>query len=180
MSERPINVVVAGLTRSGLTLTCQMLSAGGMKVAGSFPGFEPYPIGCVPWGDINGQVVKLVDSHNHLPPEGTFAVIRLKRNLQEQAKSFVKFAGHFTSAKPPKGRDLVKSFKRDYKIIDEWAGNQRSSITIDFEQAISNPKSVVSRLAEFLGVDLDVDAAVSSVIPRDAGCHDDLLELKML
>lgn len=38
-------IIVTGIARSGLSLTMQMLHAGGIPCAGEPPAFEPYPLG---------------------------------------------------------------------------------------------------------------------------------------
>lgn len=178
MSGDPVNVIVAGITRSGLTATCQMLAAGGMLVTGEYPAYEPYTLGGVPWGTINGQVVKLVDSHWHFPPKGTYAVIRLKRDLQQQYRSLVKFGGLFTDVKPNR-KQIMRSLKRDYQVIDEWAKKQRKMIVVEFERIIEHPRVVASELSNFLGVDLNVDAAAAVVMNRSTDCHAEVLEFHM-
>lgn len=178
---QPTNVIVAGLARSGLTATCQMLDAGGMCVAGNYPGYEPFAMGCVPWGKINGQVVKLVDSHMHLPPSGTYAVIIPRRSWNEQAKSFNKFMKAIAgSSIKISNKQLIRSFKRDYRVISEWARSQHKTLTIEFEKIITAPSTVANKLGDFLGVDLDVSAASSVIIERSPTCHTDLLEIDML
>lgn len=179
----PFNVVVTGLARSGLTATCQMLAAGGMRVAGAYPAFEPFEVGCIPWGRVNGQVVKLVDGHRHLPPRGRYAVIRLQRDLSQQAKSFAKFTaamfGVAASLSSGGAERVVASFRRDYEMIDQWASEQQQVMRLEFERIIEQPKVVASELAAFLGVSLDVDAAAGVIIPRSPECHPELLELRM-
>lgn len=174
----PSNVIVAGIARSGLTATCHMLAAGGLRVAGEHPAYEPYPIGETPWGRINGQAVKLVDSHLHFPPPGEYAVIRLRRDLQEQCRSFDKLVGALglPAANPA---DTIASFKRDYAKIDAWAGKQMASLTLEFEELITSPLQTALNLQSFLGIPLDSDAAAAAVLRRSPKCHPQLLEVWM-
>lgn len=51
-------VIVAGITRSGLTATMQMLAGGGFPCLGEYPGFEPYGVGQVPWQRCEGLAVQ--------------------------------------------------------------------------------------------------------------------------
>ena len=56
-------IIVAGLTRSGLSVTMQMLWAGGYPCLGRWPAFEQYAVGRVPWHLLPDRVaVKLVDA----------------------------------------------------------------------------------------------------------------------
>ncbi len=177
--DLPCNVLVVGLMRSGLTATCHLLAAGGAKVAGGWPDYEPYPIGGTPWGSINGQVVKLVDTHNHFPPLGTYAVIRLRRDLAIQAQSFNRFTAEVYGAPGALCVDtkrLIASFQRDYQRIDRWAEKQRQKITIDFGRLVAQPKATAERLASFLGIELDIEKAAAAIVERTEQLYPTLLE----
>lgn len=184
MSDRPkakpTNVVICGLARTGLTATAHLLSAGGLMVAGEWPGFEPYQLGMTPWGFINGQAVKLVDSQHHLPPPGTYAVIRLRRDLKQTAASFNKFATHLFGCPPAPVPDLVRSFQRDLRRIDRWVEQQAHVKVVDFHRLMEQPKSVANELAAFLRMDLDLVAAAAAIIKRTSEVHEDVLEAAMV
>ncbi|MEM6979232.1 MAG: hypothetical protein AAF539_06145 [Planctomycetota bacterium] len=180
--KSPQNVIVAGIARSGMTAMCQLLSAGGLRVAGEYPAFEPFDVGEVPWGKIDGQAVKLVDSHRHLPPEGDYAVIQMRRNDKiEQAKSTQKFVRVMMQGMIPEPSigDLVASFQRDYRVIDDWANRQRLHCRISFEDLLWSPKGVAQKIRGFLGFPLDVEAAGAVIIRRAPECHPTLLEASM-
>ena len=86
-----MTIIVGGVTRSGMTVTMQMLHMGGFPCFGNPPAFETYMIEKIPWGECEGRAVKLIDMHRHFPPNGDYRVILLKRSLREQAKSINKF-----------------------------------------------------------------------------------------
>lgn len=172
-------VIIAGVTRSGLTATMQMLHAGGFPCAGTHPAFEDFPMGQTPWSECHGKAVKLVDSHHHFPPTGDYRVIRLQRNLTEQAKSFNKWCRLlFGAAGAPLPR-VVASLERDYRIIDEWASQQKAVLRVHFEDIVACPRLVAQTISSFVGTDLDVEAMVKVIVPRNAKCYPGLLELSM-
>lgn len=172
-------IIVAGITRSGMSVTMQMLDAGGVPCSGTYPDYEPFPMGTTPWSEVSGKAVKLVDAHLHFPPPGSYRVIRLYRNFTEQAKSFNKWTKAFFDAKPASRDKLVGSFVRDYRKIDEWA-IPYPTIGVHFEQIVEKPRYVAEKLAKFLGMSLDIEKMVSVVRPRSAECYPTLLEIELL
>lgn len=170
-------IIVAGITRSGLTLAMQMLHAGGYPCAGSYPAFEEYPTGDAPWGELQGKAVKLVDAHLQLPRDGDYSIIRLHRNMKEQAKSFNKFIS-VMGFPPKKKKILIKSFIRDYKIIDRWA-KRHNCLRMHFEDMINNPAKSSQKIAEWCPQDLDIKKMESCIIKRSPDCYPTFLELSM-
>ena len=83
-------IIVAGITRSGLTLMMQILHKGGYPCFGNWPAFEGYNFGLIPWTLAKRRSVKLVDAQKQLPPPGDYHVIRLRRDLKQQTKSIIK------------------------------------------------------------------------------------------
>lgn len=175
-------VVVAGLARSGLTLTMQMLHAGGYSCQGAYPDFEPYGFGEIPWTRIGPSAVKLVDAHLHLPNVTLpgARVICPRRDKREQARSQKKLmAAMGLPAKRIREKDLIKGYRDDYKIIGRWASTYET-LYIQFEDMILKPVDTAERVAEFVGGELDTAAMADTVIDRTPDCHDRLLELEML
>lgn len=172
-------LVIAGITRSGLTVTMQMLQAGGYPCAGEYPAFEPFDISRIPWSDCDGLAVKLVDAHLNLPPPGDYRVIRLVRDPKQQARSLNKFIGVVTGLPPVPVPVLVRSFKQDYKAIDRWA-SRHPTLRMRFEDIITDPAATSKRIAAFTGKQLDTQKMAEVVIARDPECYPTLLEAKML
>jgi len=171
-------IIVAGITRSGLTLVMQMLNAGGFPCEGDYPSFEEHPFGEVPWGECFGKAVKLVDAHLQLPPPGNYKIVRLARNLKQQAKSFNKFTKIFGMPSAPVAL-LIKSFKRDYITIDKWAQGY-PVLRLGFEAIILDPTKAAEKLAEFIGVPMAIRAMAKTVIKRGTDCHPTMLETEMV
>lgn len=172
-------IIVAGIARSGLTATMQMLNAGKYPCAGEYPAFEPYPIGCIPWNLCEDKAIKLVDAQLHFPPlSKEYKIIYLLRDMEQQAKSMNKFLSIFGMPKTPI-RKIIKSFKVDYKNIDNWAKNH-DTIMIKFENMILHPLETAKTISEFTGNNLDVYKMSAAIIKRGPECGPELLELSML
>lgn len=174
-------IIVAGIARSGLTATMQMLNAGGYPCVGEYPAFEAYQIGQVPVGILKGKAFKCVDTHLHFPNPGDYHVIRLRRNLKQQAKSSLKFLRMLGQPVDRRAvKQFEKSFPQDYRKIDSWAKRQKGVLEIDFENIILDPVEVAKRIAEFTGESLDIDKMASVIIKRGPECYDGMLELEMI
>lgn len=171
-------VIVAGITRSGLTLTMQMLEAGGFPCVGEYPGFEKYPMGEIPWAEVRGMAVKVVDTHEQLPPPGDYAVIRLRRDPTEQAKSINKFMSVMGVSPVPLSK-LKASTRKNYKVIDQWVRRQSRYTSLEFEQILTQPLIAAQRLQEFLGCDLDLEAMAERVVLRSPNCYPTMLEVEL-
>ena len=176
-------MIVAGITRSGLTATMQMLNAGGLVCAGEYPAFEPYSIGEIPWEQCKGKVVKLVDAQLQFPPGNGHKVILLKRDRKQQAKSINKFLGAIANLPPMPNKPLVKSLDHDYKIIKKWAKKQ-NVLHLSFEEIITHPEKVVEDISDFLDFAwplFDIKkAAEAIVVGRGTDCYPGLLEFKTI
>jgi|GEM_PF-324283 len=177
--EKPM-IIVTGIARSGLTVTMQMLNAGGYPCAGECPAFEPYPIGEIPWNVCKGKAVKLVDAQLHMPHKlKKQKVILLSRDLTQQAKSFNKFIAAMTGMPPTAKSALIRSYKKDYAVIGKWVKKQ-NAITIRFEDIIKNPQKTARIISDFSGKNLDIEKMTQVVIPRGPECHSELLEARMI
>jgi len=167
-------IIVAGIARSGLTVTMQMLHAG------EYPAFEPYNIGEIPWNACKGLAVKLVDAQLHIPPRGKKQkIIILSRNLTQQARSLNKFFGAITGLPLTSETALIRSLKRDYAVIYRWARKQRT-LALKFEDIINKPLEAAKAIAEFSGKNLNIEKMAGVVIDRTPECHPELLELRMI
>lgn len=173
-------LIVTGCTRSGLTLMMQLLNRGGYPCLGTYPAFEDYELGRIDWSIANGKAIKLVDGHLQFPPKGDYHVIMMRRDLDEQAKSVIKFMKFIGIQIDKSKRNIIKvGLKRDLKIIHEWAIRQTGFIEIQFEHQLSNPTGVLKRITDMTGFVFDKDAC-NVVVKRDSNCYNGMLELSML
>lgn len=179
-------ILVMGCTRSGLSLMMQMLHASGYPCKGEPPAFEEYPIMEIPWGDIGGFAVKVVDADAQLPPAGHRAkIIRMTRDLREQAKSIQKFTGFLMGIKIAEcTEDLVQSLKVSYAKIDQYLKLEGSRVLeVPFEKLIQYPMHSARRVDAFVHGDVSVKRVQDMqevVRPRSPDCYSGLLELELI
>ena len=173
-------IIVAGCTRSGLTLTMQILNKGGYPCFGEWPAFENYEIGGINFDENRGKAIKLVDTHLQFPPEGEYVVLRLQRDLTEQSKSIVKFMEYvgFTN-NSINIENVKKSLMKDYQIIDQWVKKQSRYIFLNFEDIINSPEKTVDLISNFIDFKLDI-ASKNCVVIRNSNCYDGMLEEKFI
>lgn len=173
-------IIVAGIARSGLTATMQMLNAGGYPCLGKYPAFEPFTLGNIQWNICHDHAVKSVDTQLQFPPPGKkYNVLLLSRDFKQQAKSTNKFLGVVASLPPVKVSSLVRVLKRDYLLVYKWARKQRTMI-LRFEDIISKPIKTAEDINIFVGGKLNVEKMADVIIDRSPDCHPELLELSMI
>ena len=173
-------IIVAGITRSGLTATMQMINSGGYPCLGEYPAFEPFLLGEIPWTEAKGKAVKLVDTHFHFPPKSNnYKVILLKRDPKQQIKSMTKFLRYCGFNINASTKDLKKSIKTDYKKIESWSKNYET-LKHRFEDIIESPVESSERISKLIGVDMDVKKMANVIIKRSTACEKDMLELSMI
>lgn len=176
-------VIIAGCTRSGTSLCMQMLNAGGFPCLGTYPAFEDWELGEQPWDQSRGHAVKLVDTHHQYPPDGIpLRIIRMRRNLIQQAMSINKFvsACDHKALSGVNPSILAAGLSRDLEQIDNWA-RQHLVLFLDFEMLIDNPRVAARVMRQFLEMpDFDIEEAASVVVPRSSDCYPTLLELELL
>ena len=128
MKNKYPTILVAGCARSGLTMTMQMLDAGGFPCLGEYPDYEPYNFGGLPWEHARGKALKIPDAHEQLqissPPFDDYLVITPRRDLRQQAESSGKLMRqipilkvaildrHFFEHKKHPARQLLDSISR--------------------------------------------------------------------
>ncbi|MCK5609317.1 hypothetical protein KAR91_46015 [Candidatus Pacearchaeota archaeon] len=172
--------IVAGVTRSGMTATMQMLNAGGYSCAGEYPDFEPFGIGCIPWPECVGKAVKVVDTHLQFPPKnGDYKIILLKRDIKQQAKSMIKFLKACGFNMNVNMKAMKKSIKDDYKKIENWSKNYKT-LKVTFESIIDQPHITSLKITKFVGGEIDVSKMSDVIIKRSSDCVSELFELSMI
>ena len=186
-------VVVSNLLRSGSSMTCQMLSAGGMAVVGSWPAFEvELPKGTQNWMknlDRDGPIaMKLIDPHTFRPPRGPeYKVIWLDRDVFQQAKSTVKSMRKIAGMSAHKShvadmRRMLLEMRRP--ALEAWKNVGADILRLRFETFLSDyPRGAIDcaqRIKDFVGLDLDVEAMASVVVNRHPKCLPYMLETVQL
>ena len=174
-------VLVCGCTRTGLTLTMQLLYYGGYPCAGSTPAFEDIPllqegsIGRIV-KDHKGKAIKLVDTAVRIPPEGDYYVIRTNRDYLQAAKSNVKLLESMGfECEPDTVSTIAESIKSDYEKIDQWAKMQSGYIQLDFENTLKDPISSLDKISDLIGFRLN-HKSVNCVLSRSPECANGFME----
>lgn len=175
----PACLVVAGIARSGLSVTMQMLHAGGYPCKGEYPAFECFPVGAIPWAECGGFAVKLVDAQLQLPPPGDYRVIRLVRDMKQQAMSMNRWNSVVLGLPSCSVSRLVGSYRRDYAAIDQWA-SQYPVLELDFERIVTDSRNAATAIRDFVGASLDIERMAAVVVDRSPEVHPTLLELTLL
>lgn len=174
-------IIIAGITRSGLTATMQMLDAGGYPCAGKYPSYEGFDIGEIPFKDLQGKAIKVVDTNMQFPPTGDYHVIRLRRNYKQQAKSMHKLLSTQIMHLPKSAiAKMEKSLPKDYVAIDAWAKRQKGLLELDFEEIITNPLAAAKKIATFIEYPLFIDRMAAVIKERSTDCYPTMLETTII
>lgn len=180
--EDMATVLVVGCVRSGLSLTMQMLDAGGFPCVGKYPAYEKYDLKKINWKECRGKAVKVVDTYKQFPPVGySYKIIYLQRDALQQALSFNKFLREIVG-QPELPLQLVQdSFAQSYSQINQWFNRAKGvKGVVEFEDILSNPGVVARRLARIVGQKLDISAMAKAVVDRNAKCYPGFLEMSLI
>jgi hypothetical protein len=180
--EDMATVLVVGCVRSGLSLTMQMLDAGGFPCVGKYPAYEKYDLKKINWKECRGKAVKVVDTYKQFPPVGySYKIIYLQRDPIQQALSFNKFLREIVG-QPELPLQLVQdSFAQSYGLINQWFNRSKGvKGIVKFEDILSKPQIVARRLARIVGQKLDTSAMAKSVVDRSAKCYPGFLEMSLI
>ena len=189
-------ILVAGLTRTGTSLVCQMLAAAGIPVAGDYPSFEPdQMMSARPdpafLESCQGGAVKLLEPHRTiLPRGGAYRILLLSRSKRQQALSSVKFMVALDIV--PKGKSFTEkgldamreSLSKDQvQARKELQSHGCPILRVSFEEIITEPEITASKIADFLGIDQSlVVTMVGTIRPRPHGAknYPGLLEVELM
>lgn len=178
-------LLVSGFGRCGSSLVMQMLSAGGIPVAGEFPAFEDERAAM---GQIDtawlaaqkGRGVKILDPHlpeiaSHLPRGIPCKTIFLTRNHKQQAKSNAQFMrlleGRSTDRRYV--RAVATGYRKDEPKALRVLNALGPMMRLRFEALINEPRRAAERIAHFLKAG-QVEAMAAAVLPRSALCSDNM------
>jgi hypothetical protein len=174
--------IVSGLPRSGTSLMMQMLAAGGMPTLsdGERRADVDNPKGYLEWerikqlpknpasiAEAEGKVVKVISQLLLSLPSGhEYRVIFMQRPLPEVMASqdeMLRRRGTFDPAVD--SSEVVRAFRDHLYKVHVWLNTQPhvKVLRLPYHDVLSEPKATAEKIAQFLGMVLDVEAMTRQV-----------------
>ncbi len=174
-------LLVCGCTRSGMTLTMQMLQAGGYPVHGTFPAYEDFGLGEFPEAD--NCAIKIPDPKYWEIPLARCSAIYCKRDRTVQAKSMIRWLQALGVPIRGGARKLATSIgDDDASMRERFHGAGVPVLQQEFDRLVMEPRVCAARIQEFVGRPLDIAPMVAALRPRPRGArlNPTLIELELL
>jgi hypothetical protein len=174
--------IVSGLPRSGTSLMMQMLVAGGM--AALFDGERradtdnprgylewerikqlPNNPGCIAEGE--GKVVKVISRLLLSLPDGhEYRVVFMQRPLTEVLASqdeMLRRRGTYKEGANP--AMIAAAFEKHLREVYAWLESKPNvkNLRVSYHDALRQPEEIGKQLAQFLGIELNLEAMVQQV-----------------
>lgn len=174
--------IVSGLPRSGTSLMMQMLVAGGMSALsdGERRADTDNPRGYLEWERIKqlpndpgciaegeGKVVKVISRLLLSLPDGhEYRVVFMQRPLPEVLASqdeMLRRRGTYKEGADP--AMIAGAFERHLREVYAWLDSKPhvKNLRVLYHDALRQPKETAQQLAQFLRIELNVDAMVQQV-----------------
>ena len=169
--------VVSGLPRSGTSLMMQMLVAGGMPALsdGERHPDTDNPRGYLEWerikqlptdpgciAEAEGKVVKVISRLLlSLPAGHEYRVVFMQRPLPEVIASqdqMLRRRGTYKEGADP--AVISAAFEKHLREVYAWLDSKTylKTLRIPYHEVLSQPKQIGKQVADFLQIDLNVDA----------------------
>ena len=177
--------IVSGLPRSGTSMMMKMLEVGGLppltdkirtadqdnpKGYYEFERVKKMPDGDKDWMvEARGKSVKVISALlEHLPPEFSYKIIFMRRNMDEILASQKKML--IRQGKPTdkvSDEDLAQMYAKHLAKVQTWLSSQTnvSTIEVDYNSLLENPRPYLEQIQKFLGVELNIDNMGNVVDP---------------
>ena len=174
--------IVSGLPRSGTSLMMQMLVAGGMTplADGERAADADNPRGYLEWERIKtlpkdpgciaegeGKVVKVISRLLLALPHGhDYRVIFMQRPLPEVLASqdqMLRRRGTYKDGADPSV--ITGAFEKHLRDVYAWLDGKPyvKSIRVNYHDALKGPEAISRKLAEFLGISLNIETMTQQV-----------------
>ena len=177
VDKTPKNViVVSGLPRSGTSMMMKMLAEGGVPVLtdeirnadednpNGYYEFEPVKQladGQLSWlANANGKVVKIISALlEYLPGDHHYKVIFMERAIREILASQQKMLSRRNEKSATVDEVMQKQFEQHLAAIKFWLARQPNIdvIFVEYNKLITNPDEYSVKIAEFLGIPVNVE-----------------------
>lgn len=174
--------IVSGLPRSGTSLMMQMLVAGGMTPLsdGERIADKDNPRGYLEWERIKqlpsdpgciveaeGKVVKVISKLLLALPGGhEYRVIFMQRPLPEVLASQDQMLHRRGTFKPGVDQAAISAaFEKHLREVYTWLDSRPDvkALRVAYHEALQKPEDIGRRLADFLGIKLDMEAMAGQV-----------------
>jgi len=184
-SSNHVVTIVSGLPRSGTSMMMKMLEAGGLapltdeirtadkdnpKGYYEFERVKKMPDGDKAWMvEARGKSVKVISALlEHLPPEYSYKIIFMRRNMAEILASQKKML--IRQGKPTdkvSDEELAKMYEKHLAKVQAWLATQPnvSTLDVDYNMLLENPRQYLEQIQQFLGTPLNVDNMGNVVDP---------------
>ena len=182
--SKDVITIVSGLPRSGTSLMMQMIDAGGLPALTDRvrTSDQDNPRGYFEleavkrtradgsWlAEAHGRVVKMVHLLLYdLPPEGSYRVIFMRRELGEVVRSqSVMLKRRGTAGASLTDEQLVKAYEGQLAKIESWLQEQPNFTVhvVSYNDLMADPAPAAAAVNAFLGGGLDVTAMLKHVDP---------------
>ena len=178
--------IVSGLPRSGTSMMMAMLNSGGLEIItdnsriadnNNPKGYFEYErVKKLPEGDINwvkdarGKAVKVISALlKYLPDNYEYKIIFMSRDMNEilssQSRMLERDGKNGDSVSDEK---MSKLFNNHIIEVMEWMQNQENIqyLVISYNDVLQEPEDNVSKIDEFLRLDLDKRKMVEVIEPN--------------
>jgi hypothetical protein len=176
-------IVVSGLPRAGTSMVMGMLAAAGVKYVsdGLRTADEDNPRGYFEdervknlasaenraWiAGARGKAIKVVSPIlKDLPPDNTYKVLFLRRDLREILASQKKMMDRRGEHHDQPDELMLQVFETHLGTIEEMlrSRSEFDVMYLDFQEVIVDPKGQARRISDFLGQTFDLDAMGAAV-----------------
>lgn len=177
-------IIVSGLPRSGTSMMMQMLHAGGLEplTDGNRVADDSNPKGYYEYAkakklvtdkswlpEAEGKVVKVIAQLvAQLPSNHNYKIVYMERDIAEVLVSQQKMLGKTANVEAkafPVGLD--QTFKKQVAKMNTWVDSQPNVdiFKVNYKDVIENPLDNGSKIANFLGKELDIEAMAKAVDP---------------
>ena len=180
-------IVVSGLPRSGTSMAMRMLQAGGVPILADdrrvadegnphgYFEFEPVKQLDKSNGDMSwlpkarGSAVKIISFLlTWLPETSDYRIVFMERNLDEVVASQKKLLALRGEGVPSDERELTKEmFRAHLDQVKRLLAVRRcfKTLSVKYRDVIDQPSLEARRIAQFIGVPLDVDRMAAAIDP---------------
>ncbi len=173
-------IVVSGLPRSGTSMLMKMLAEGGLPILtdavrqadednpNGYFEFEPVKAlsnGGHAWlADARGKAVKVVSALlEHLPPEGSYRILFMERDLGEILASQQKMLARRREPSGVSDAEMESQFREHLGAIKYWLARQPNMevLYVDYNRMMAEPAADCQRVADFVRLPLDLERMVA-------------------